>query len=99
MQAHKNLERDALALGLTRPPLWMGIPVKIVFPLGFLSMWLFVLTKSLWVIPIAGCFYVITLFFSTKEPRFYEYAIRLFTKTPSLPSKAHWNKTNSYEPW
>lgn len=99
MTTHRTLEHDPLAVGLTRPPLFMGVAIKIMFALFFLVAWVFAVTKSLWILPVGAVLYFVALFFSIKEPRFHEYLIRAITKTPPLRSRAQWANTNSYEPW
>lgn len=98
-QSFYELQIDLLAVGLTRPAMFMGVALKALLALVFFCSLLYVYTKTILVIPLFAVLYFFALYFSSKEPRFYEFWLQYFSKTPPLLNYAFWGKTNSYEPW
>lgn len=94
-----QLEIDPLAVGLTRPAMFMGVALKVIFAIVFFCSLVYVYTKTILVIPLFAILYFFALYFSIKDPRFYEFWLQYFNKTPPLLNSVLWGKTNSYEPW
>ena len=96
-QIRYELELDPLAVGLTRPPLFMGIALKLFVALVLFCMITYIYTQTLWMVPIFGLLYSIALYASLDEPRFYEYWLQYGRQTPPVRNYGLWGKTNSYD--
>jgi type IV secretory pathway VirB3-like protein len=96
-QATYQLEWDDLAVGLTRPPLFMGVTL----PVGFLTLMLgclaYVYTQTVYVFPMFGLWHLITVRLSLKEPYFLSLYWKWIHQTPPVPNYAFWGGCNSYE--
>lgn len=92
-----QLEYDPLAVGLTRPPVFMGVSTALFFSNIMLGMIICVVTHSFYG---AVLFFILHLFmvkFSAKEPKFFSLWWKSITKTPPVLNTRYWGKTNSYK--
>ena len=92
------IDVDALALGLTRPPMFMGINLRLFFSNLIFSLLICVNTHTFWGVPIFIVLHVLMLMISAKEPDFFRIWTVSLAKTPPTLNSWYW-KTNSYEPW
>lgn len=94
-----NKERDHLALGLTRSPVFMGVNIRLFFANVMLCTLICIDAHTFWGIPLFVVFHLIMVRFSIKEPNFFSIYTKALTKTPPVLNRWFWGKTNSYEPW
>lgn len=97
--ADYTIEVDALAVGLTRPPLFMGINLRLFFFNLAFCVLLCVDAKTLLGVPLFVVNYIVMYRLSSKEPNFFFIWFIAFTKTPPTLNSHFWGRTNSYEPW
>jgi type IV secretion system protein VirB3 len=90
---------DPLAVGLTRPPLFMGINLRLFFANVIFSVLLCVDTHTFYGIPIFILLHLVMLRCSAKEPNFFQLWLKGFSKTPPVLNFNYWGKVNSYVPW
>jgi len=93
------IEIDPLALALTRPPMFMGVNLRLFFGNLVLCFLICIDLHTLYGIPLFIIFHIIMVRLSVKEPGFFWLWIKAFTKTPPVLNSWFWGKTNSYEPW
>lgn len=98
-QTSYELEIDSLAIGLTRPPMFMGVNLRLFFAAVVVSVLACVDTQSLYGIPLFIFLYLAMLRFSVKDPNFFMLWVKWLTKTPPVLNSFFWGGTNSYEPW
>jgi type IV secretory pathway VirB3-like protein len=94
-----TLQIDTLALGLTRPAMVAGIPLKLAFSLVMAAALAYIYLQTLWVLPVFALLYFIALRLTAKEPRFFELQLKHFLMTPWVLNYPYWGGTNSYCPW
>ena len=90
---------DHLALGLTRPPMFMGVNMRLFFANLMLSTLVCIDANTLLGIPLFIVIHLMMVKLSVKEPNFFYILWKAFTKTPPVLNSGFWGKTNSYEPW
>jgi len=93
------VEMDHLAVGLTRPPMFMGVNMKMFFANLMLSTLVCIDAHTFWGIPLFMGLHLMMAKYSIKEPQFYYIWWKSFTKTPPVLNSSFWGRTNSYEPW
>lgn len=94
-----SVEIDHLAVGLTRPPMFMGINIRLFFLNVLLCTLICINAHTFWGVPLFVFLHLLFYRFSIKEPNFLNIRARTFIKTPPLLNRWYWGKTNSYEPW
>ena len=99
MIKNENIEVDHLALGLTRPPMFMGISIRLFFANIVLCTMICIDAHTILGIPLFLLIHVISAKLSVSEPNFFIIWIKSFFKTPPVLNYRYWGKTNSYEPW
>jgi type IV secretory pathway VirB3-like protein len=99
MTDKQYLEVDHLALGLTRPPMFMGINIRLFFANIVLCTMGCINAHTFTGIPLFFVLHIVMARFSVKDPNFFSIWIKSFFKTPPVLNNKYWGKTNSYEPW
>ena len=95
----KQIEVDHLAVGLTRPPMFMGINIRLFFANIVVCMLICVDVHTPFGIPLFIILHLIIAKLSIDEPNFFSIWVKSFFKTPPVLNSYFWGKTNSYEPW
>ena len=93
------IETDPLAVALTRPPMFMGINIRLFFGNIALCALICIDAHTLMGIPIFAFLHLLMVRFSVKDPNFFFLWIMSFIKTPPVLNRWYWGSTNSYEPW
>ncbi len=93
-----QLEVDALALALTRPPLFMGIPMRLFFANLAINTLLCIDLRTLIGIPLFGLVHLILFHLTLKDGQFFRVWLKYFTQTPPVLNNRFWGGTNSYQP-
>ena len=92
-----GLVTDPVALGLTRLPLFWGVPLKAFF-INVMVAAILGLHTTLWLGFIAAIVGYVTLLTLTRyEPRYLHILWKAYTKTPPVLNSAFWGSCNSYE--
>ena len=92
-------EMDDLALGLTRPPMFMGVNIRVFFG-NLMLCTMICLNAHTWLgVPLFALIHVIAMRLSIKEPDFFNLNVSAFIKIPPMLNRWYWGKLNSYEPW
>lgn len=92
-------ERDPLALGLTKSPMFMGVNIRVFFGNVALCALICINAHTLWGIPVFIFIHLLAVRLSIKEPDFLYLNMKSFIKTPPVMNRWYWGKINSYEPW
>lgn len=95
----RSIEVDPVALGLTRPAMFMGVNLKMFFinlACGFIFCIDF---HTFYGLVLFGLCHLFMVRLSIKEPKFASIWRVAFLKTPPILNALFWGKTNSYEPW
>ena len=93
-----QLEVDPLALALTRPPLFMGIPIRFFFANLDINILICIDLHTLMGIPLFGLFHLILFRLTTKDLQFFFFCLKFFTQTQPVLNSGFWGGTNSYQP-
>ena len=94
-----TMEVDHLAVGLTRPPIFMGVNMRLFF-CNLMFHTLVCIDANTWLgIPCAVIAHLLMVKISIKEPNFFKLWATALMKTPPVLNSHFWGKTNSYEPW
>jgi type IV secretion system protein VirB3 len=99
MMNEYQTEIDPLAIGLTRPPVFMGVNIKYFFANVIGSSLFCIDAHTLWGIPLFFILHFFMVKTSIKEPNFIYLWCKAFFQTPHLLNFGFWGKTNSYEAW
>ena len=94
-----QIEVDYLAIGLTRPPLFMGINIRLFFGNLMLCTLICINAHTFLGLPLFIILHLVMARMSIKEPNFFYIYYKFFFKTPPVPNFWYWGKTNSYNPW
>ena len=90
---------DALALGLTKSPLFMGVNLRYFFA-NVVICTLICIDAHTWLgAPIFLFTHLWMVKVSVKDPQYLYILFKSFLKTPPILNRWYWGKTNSYEPW
>jgi type IV secretion system protein VirB3 len=95
---HYPLEVDSLALALTRPPLFMGIPVRLFFANLAINIMICIDLQTLMGIPLFGLSHLILFRLATQDLQFFRLWLKYCTQTPPVLNSRFWGGTNSYSP-
>ena len=93
-----QIEVDPLALALTRPPLFMGIPLRLFFVNGLINLIICIDFHTLIGIPLFGVIYLILFRLAMKDLQFFQVWLKYITQTPPVFNSGFWGRTNSYSP-
>lgn len=94
-----QIEIDHLAIGLTKPPVFMGVNIRLFFSNLVLCALICVDANTFLGIPLCLILHLLTVKASIKEPNFLFIWIKSWMKTPPVLNYFYWGKTNSYEVW
>lgn len=95
----KFKEKDPLALGLTRSPMFMGINIRVFFFNLVICSLICIHAHTLMGVALFAGLHFIFARLSIKEPDFLYLNIKALIKTPPLMNRWYWGGVNSYEPW
>ena len=95
----QGLTVDPLFVGATRPPMRWGVTYSALLVNGVVSMEIFLVTKNLLTLLLAGPIHGICALLCARDPRFFDLALLWGrTRIPALLANArHW-KSSSYSP-
>lgn len=91
------LQRDPVFGALTRPQMLAGVTYGFFVFNCVLTAELFLLTKSAWVLAVAGGLHLAGSLGCLREPRFFELWLIHVIRCPRIPNHRHWG-CNSYAP-
>jgi type IV secretion system protein VirB3 len=89
---------DPLFVGLTRPPMFLGVSFSFAIINGFVSLISYINHPSLKVIFIAVALHITGYIICFKEPLFLELYIKKGQKTTHCKNRAY-HGANSYDPY
>ncbi len=92
-------EKDYLAIGLTKSPMFMGVNIRMFFSNVIICALLCINTHTFLGIPLFILIHALMVKFSLKEPNFLYIFLKSILKTPPVLNYWFWGKINSYEPW
>ena len=92
-----ELVREPVFTALTRPQMFAGVTYTFFILNALVTMELFLVTKSFWVLPIALILHGIGTIACLREPRIFDLWLLRARRCPRLPSFATW-RCNSYRP-
>jgi type IV secretion system protein VirB3 len=92
-----QLDRDPVFSALTRPQMFAGVTYTYFVCNTILTVELFLLTRSFWVLPLAVVFHLIGYVGCLKEPRFFELWLIQASRCPRVRNARFW-RCNSYSP-
>ncbi|WP_218813797.1 type IV secretion system protein VirB3 [Rickettsiella endosymbiont of Dermanyssus gallinae] len=92
------IEIDSLALALTRPALFMGIPMRLFFANLGGNIIICLNLHSLIGIPLFGVIHLILFRLTMKDLQFFRVWHKYITQTPPVLNCGFWGGTNSYSP-
>jgi type IV secretion system protein VirB3 len=98
-QPQYELQYDALAVGLTRPPMFMGVSTLLFFGNMAVGMIICLITQSIYGAVLFGILHLLMVSLSAKDPKFCALWSTALRSTPPVLNSLFWGKTNSYEPW
>lgn len=93
---------DPLFIGMTRPPLVLGVPMEffginfIVFGIGFI-LFTALSSKILFIVAVTLPLHAIGYIATEKDPHWMGVWITKFNKCPPTRNRVHW-RSNSYMP-
>lgn len=93
-----SIEVDSLALALTRPPVFMGIPLRLFFANVAINMMICLDLHTLMGIPLFGVIHLVLFRLASKDLQFFQCWLKYFTQTPPVLNSHFWGGTNSYQP-
>ena len=99
MSEQYQKQRDPLALGLTRSPMFMGVNIRFFFVNLVVCTLICVNAHTIWGVPLFLVVHVIAVRLSIKEPDFFYHRSKALILTPPLMNRWGWGGVNSYEPW
>ena len=92
-----ELRRDTLFVALTRPQMFAGVTFSFFIVNGIIAVELFIIFRSLWVLPAAGAIHLAGMVASLREPRFVDLWLTRVRNCPRVKNHALW-RCNSYRP-
>lgn len=93
-----QIEIDPLALALTRPPLFMGIPMRLFCINGIINLLICIDLHTLIGIPLFAAVYLIVFRLTMKDLQFFRVWHKYINQTPPVLNSGFWGGTNSYSP-
>jgi len=94
-----DIETDHLAVALTRPPMFMGVNIRLFFGNIVLCTLICIDAHTLMGLPLFVVLHLLMVRFSVKDPNFFYLRTMSLIKTPPVLNRWYWGGTNSYEPW
>jgi len=90
-----QLTREPVFTALTRPQMFAGVTYNVFLINALISMQLFLITKSFWVIPVALLLHALAGALSLREPRIFDLWLLGLRRAPRLRGFRRW-RCNSY---
>ncbi len=90
-----QLERDPVFGALTRPQMFAGVTYSYFVMNAVVTLELFLITKSFWVLIAAVILHVIGYLGCMKEPRFFDLWVTRASRCPRVKNARFW-RCNSY---
>lgn len=89
---------DPLFMGLTRPPMLMGVSYTFAAMNGIISLLAFIITsKFFYLLVMLPLFHMVAWFICLKEPRAIELFVARMSKCNVCPNRTRHGGTNSYD--
>jgi len=96
---NQGLVADPLFVGATRPPMRWGVTYSALLMNGVLTMEVFLLTKNLLTLLLAGPIHGVCALLCARDARFFDLALLWGrTRIPALLANATFWKSSSYSP-
>jgi len=92
-----DLNREPIFTALTRPQMFAGVTYNFFIINALVTMELFLVTKSFWVILVALALHGFGTIACLGEPRIFDLWLLRARRCPRLPGFARW-RCNSYQP-
>ena len=93
-----NIDSDPLFLGLTRPPLIMGVSYTFAALNGITSLLAFIITsKFFYLLVLLPTTHMIAWFICLKEPRAIELFLAKTSKCSICRNRSYYGRVNSYD--
>ena len=92
-----ELRRDTLFVALTRPQMFAGVTYSFFVVNAVIAVELFLIFRSLWVLPIALVIHLAGVIASLREPRIVDLWLTRVRNCPRVPNHKLW-RCNSYRP-
>ncbi|KPF79001.1 type VI secretion protein [alpha proteobacterium AAP81b] len=96
-EATAALVRDPVFTALTRPQMFAGVTYTFFVVNALVTMELFLVTKSIWVVPVALLLHGLGAAACLGEPRIFDLWVLRARRASRLPSHRAW-RCNSYRP-
>lgn len=93
------VETDQLAVALTRPPMLMGVNIRLLFANLVLCTLVCIDAHTFLGVPMFIMLHLVLVRFSVKDPNYFYLMFMTFIKTPPVLNRFYWGRTNSYEAW
>jgi type IV secretion system protein VirB3 len=98
-EREQGLTVDPLFVGATRPPMRWGVTYSALLVNGVVTMEIFLVTKNLLTLLLAGPIHGICALLCARDPRFFDLALLWGrTRIPALLANARLWKSSSYTP-
>jgi len=92
-----GIERDPIFVALTRPQMVAGVPYSFFVTNAIVAAELFLIFRSIWVLPLALILHGVGAGFCLREPRIFDLWLVLLRTCPRIRNYAFW-QCNSYRP-
>jgi type IV secretion system protein VirB3 len=92
-----QLDRDQVFGALTRPQMFAGVTYSYFVLNAVVTLELFLITKSFWILPVALVLHLVGYLGCLKEPRFFDLWLVRASRSPRVRNRAFW-RCNSYTP-
>jgi type IV secretion system protein VirB3 len=94
-----RLEMDLLAVALTRPTLFMGIPIRLFFFNMIFSLLICIDFHTWYGLMVFPILYGLMWLMCAKDPHFLRLWRVFLMRTPPVLNRGFWGRVNSYAPW
>lgn len=92
-----RLRQDLVFTALTRPQMFAGVSYSWFVVNGIIAAELFLIFRSMWVVPFALLVHIVGVLMALKEPRFLDLWLIKASRCPRIRNYALWG-CNSYRP-
>lgn len=99
MESEYQIEIDSLALGMTRPTVYMGVEMKFFFANVVVGLLICIYSHSFFGVLFSIISYTIMRVVSQKDIHCFSVYATYYKHSMPLITYSFWGKTNSYEPW
>ena len=90
-----ELIRHPVHRALTRPQMFAGVSLNYFFIIGCVTAQAFIISKSLWILPVPFAMHAIGYFACLREPRVFDLWITKVSRCPRVKNFKRWG-CNSY---